>query len=135
VSEDPGWVEFDPESFDEASQGLSGVLRITGVDPDELRIGQSVTVHNLQFRQGVADHLASEPGDIFVTDLGPAISVRELQQIGVFGNDKQSYAIQFTQESADLQSIRQTMVREHIFTIPGGSSFGSDYAYKVMRLR
>lgn len=107
---------------------------IAGVEPTRLQVGQSASVNSLEFGQGSTDFLATQPGDNFVTDVGPEASQGQLERLGVFG-EKQNYAIQFSQESAILQGIRPTMVREGIFTIPGGSSFGPDFLYNVMRLR
>jgi hypothetical protein len=61
-------------------------------------------------------------------------SAGQLERLGVFG-ERQNFAIQFSQESAILQGVRPVMVREGIYTIPGGSSFGPDFLYNVMRLR
>jgi hypothetical protein len=78
--------------------------------------------------------VATQPGDIFVTDVGPGASQGQLERLGIFG-ERQNFAIQFSRESAVLQGIRPMMGREGIFTIPGGSSFGPDFLYNVMRLR
>jgi hypothetical protein len=90
--------------------------------------------HSGQLGQGSTDFLATQPGDIFVTDVGPGASAGQLERLGIFGA-RQNFAIQFSQESAILQGIRPVMVREGIYTIPGGSSFGPDFLYNVLRLR
>ena len=103
------------------------------MDAASLKVGQRVGVNSLRFGQGSTDFLATQPGDIFVTDVGPGASAGQLEHLGVFG-ERQDFAVQFSQESAILQGIRPVMVRAGIFTIPGGSSFGPDFLYNVLRL-
>ncbi len=95
-----------------------GIAGITGVGP--LNVGDSVGVGSLKFGQGSNNFLARAPGDNFVTDLGVDATPRQLEGIGVFGT-RQQYAIQFSQEAALNSAVRPVMVRDHIFTIPGGS--------------
>ena len=97
---------------------VDGVAGIAGVGP--LKIGDSVGVGGLKFGQGGNSFLSRAPGDNFVTDLGLDATPRQLEGIGVFGA-KQQYAIQFSQEAALTSGVRPVMVRENIFTIPGGS--------------
>jgi hypothetical protein len=95
-----------------------GVAGITGVGP--LNVGDSVGVGSLKFGQGGNSFLAGAPGDNFVTDLGLDATSRQLEGIGVFGG-RQQYAIQFSHETALDAGVRPMMVRDNIFTIPGGS--------------
>jgi hypothetical protein len=59
-------------------------------------------------------------------------SARQLEGIGVFGA-KQQYAIQFSQEAAFNSGVRPVMVKQNIFTIPGGSCISG--ACVVTRVR
>ena len=107
-----------------------GVAGIAGVGP--LGVGESVGVGSLKFGQGSNKFLAGASGDNFVTDLGIGASSRQLEGIGVFGA-KQQYAIQFSQEAAFNSGVRPVMVRQNIFTIPGGSCISG--ACVVTRVR
>jgi hypothetical protein len=99
----------------------TGLEGITGVPASSLSSGQSLTVEQLNFGMGSNPFLASAPGDIFVTDLSATASAGELNGIGVFGA-KQSFAIQFSQESALLNGATPILQRPGIFTIPGGTT-------------
>jgi hypothetical protein len=107
-----------------------GVAGIAGVGP--LNVGESVGVGSLKFGQGGNRFLAGAAGDNFVTDLGVNASARQLEGIGVFGA-KQQYAIQFSQEAAFNSGVRPVMVKQNIFTIPGGSCISG--ACVVTRVR
>jgi RHS repeat-associated protein len=98
----------------------AGLEGITGVSASSLSSGQSLTVGQLSFGMGSNPFLASAPGDIFVTDLSATASAGELNGIGVFGA-RQSFAIQFSQESALLNGATPILQRPGIFTIPGGT--------------
>jgi hypothetical protein len=112
-----------------------GVRGITGVNPDNLEVGESVSVKAIKFGEGSNTFMAENPGDIFVTDLGPEASQGQLEGIGVFG-DRQDFAIQFSRESAFNNGIRPTMGKSNIFTIPANSAFESHgFDYVVTRLR
>ncbi len=74
--------------------------------------------------------MASAPGDIFVTDLPATASAGELHGIGVFGA-KQSFAIQFSQETALANGVRPLLQKANIFTIPGGTAMQG--TFRIMR--
>lgn len=74
-----------------------GIQGITGIDATSLQVNQQVFVDKLQFNLGVNSFLASEPGQIFVTELGIDATDGQLMNIGVFGN-KQNFAIQFSEK-------------------------------------
>jgi len=113
----------------------AGVEGITGVDSASLEVGQTVTVNELHFGQGANSFMATESGDIFVTELGTDATSRQLAQIGVLG-EKQSFVIQFSQEAAVMNDIipRATNAARSIFTIPG-SSVLSGFDFLVTRLQ
>jgi len=114
-----------------------GVQGITGINPDDLEIGQTVRVPMLSFGQGSNHFLAGEDGDIFVTEIGPHAASGQLNQIGVFG-DKQNYVIQFSREStfANNSRLNPLFPSRSIFSIAKGTTLGaSAYIYTVTRLR
>ena len=78
----------------------------------------------LQFGRGSNSFLAPEDGSIFVTELGPAASERELAQVGIFGA-RQQFAIQFSEEDAFAAGYRVVGadIERSIYTIPGGAEF------------
>lgn len=91
-------------------------------------------VSELTFAKGLNTFLASDPGRIFVTDLSPASSPRELAAIGVFGA-KQTYAIKFSERAAFESDARVLgeMPGRGIYSIPGGSTISGPCT--VTRLR
>jgi len=99
----------------------AGLEGITGVSANSLVSGERATVGRITFGTGSNSFLASNAGDIFVTDLSADASAGQLNQIGVFGA-KQSYAIQFSQEAALNNGIRPALQKGGVFTIPGGST-------------
>jgi hypothetical protein len=100
----------------------TGVTGIMGTAPPP-SIGQSVSVSELNFGRGYNPFLASEPGRIFVTDLSPTASPRELEAIGVFGV-KQAFAIQFSERDAFESGARVVgeVPSRGIYSLPGGST-------------
>jgi hypothetical protein len=93
---------------------------ITGVDASTLASGQTVTVNQLAFGQGTNPFMTSAPGRIFVTDVPATTPGEQLLQMGVF-QQKQAFAIQFSQETALENEVRPFMEKQNIFTIPGGT--------------
>jgi hypothetical protein len=98
---------------------LQGLQGITGLDG--LAAGESTTVNQLTFGNGSNGFLAGNPGDVFITDLGPNASNGALNQIGVFG-DQQQFAIQMSNETLFDNEIRPIMTGSSIWTIPGGTT-------------
>ncbi len=113
----------------------TGANGITGVDPESLNVGQTVSVSELNFGQGINTFLAEGPGEIFVTELGADATPGQLERIGVFG-DKQSFVVQFSQEAALLNDVRVSPVRPErsIFSILGGSTL-KDFEFLLTRLQ
>jgi hypothetical protein len=108
---------------------------ITGISANSLGGGQQKTVNQLRFAKGSNSYLATEPGRIFVTDLGLDATSGQLNQIGVFG-DKQNFVIQFSEEEAFiLNGVRVTgeLPDRGIFTIPGGITLKGNFL--VARIR
>jgi RHS repeat-associated protein len=102
---------------------VEGATGITGVDAAGLEVGENTAVSELQFGYGQNSFLASEPGRIFVTELGPNATTGQLNQIGVFGA-KQGFAIQFSEEAAFSQGARvfPEAASKSIYSIPGGTT-------------
>lgn len=103
----------------------------------ELAVGQTVSVERLSFGQGSNTYLATNPGDIFVTEIGPETTAGKLASIGVFG-DRQDYVIEFSRESAFAHGVRldPSFPARSIFGIPQGTIFDDPaYNYTVTRLR
>jgi hypothetical protein len=108
---------------------------ITGISANSLGVGQQKTVNQLRFIMGSNSYLATEPGRIFVTDLGLDATSGQLNQIGVFG-DKQNFVIQFSEEEAFLlNGVRVTgeLPERGIFSIPGGITLKGTFL--VARIR
>ncbi|HZO78537.1 MAG TPA: hypothetical protein VFB39_10880 [Solirubrobacteraceae bacterium] len=84
-------------------------------------VGGQAEVEELRFGTGSNPFLASEPGSIFVTDLGPEATSGQLNQIGVFG-EKQNFAISFSEEDAFSSGARVRGERPDrgIYSVPGG---------------
>ncbi len=96
-----------------------GAVGISGTKP--LAVGDSVGVDQLSFAKGENPFLASEPGRVFVTDLGPGATPRQLEGIGVFGA-RQQYAIEFSEADAFASGARVVgeVPSRGIYSIPGG---------------
>ena len=109
---------------------------ITGIDPGSLAVGETRIVNELRFGTGQSPFLAREPGDIFVTDMGPNPSDLQFAQLGI-STENRRFCIAFSQEAADMHEIpiRQSIPGRPIYTIPGGSYFGPGFDYTVTRLR
>ena len=115
----------------------AGAQGITGLNANALQVGEIVEAAALVFGQGANTFLAGNAGDIFVTEIGPAATAGQLQQIGVFGN-KQNFVIQFSRESAFANNIRLTPLfpARSIYGIPAGTVLDhADYLYTVTRLK
>jgi len=113
-----------------------GVPGITGIESGSLAVGETRIVNELQFGTGQNPFLAREPGDIFVTDIGPNPSDLQFAQLGVSAENR-CFCIAFSLEAASMHEIpiRQPIPGRPIYTIPGGSYFGSGFDYTVTRLR
>ncbi len=99
----------------------TGLEGITGVRASTIASGDTLSVGQLRFGMASNPYMASAPGDIFVTDLCASASAGELNGIGVFGA-KQSFGIQFSQETALANGVRPLLQKLGIFTIPGGTT-------------
>jgi hypothetical protein len=102
------------------AEGLEG---ITGLTAESLTAGQAIQVGELAFGAGQNPYLATQAGAIFVTELGPAATAGQLQQIGVFGAQQQ-YAIQFSEEVAFTQGARVVgvLVERSIYAMSANST-------------
>lgn len=105
---------------------------IAGAAPET--VGERVAVNELHFGVGKNPYLASEPGRIFVTDLGADATSAQLAQIGVFGA-KQKFAVQFFERDAFNSGARVTgeIPSRNIYSIPGGCTITG--ACSVVRVR
>ncbi|MBD2776385.1 hypothetical protein [Iningainema tapete] len=114
----------------------NGIKGITGIDSDNLEVGEQVIVTELRFAQGINSFLASEPGRIFVTLLGTDATDSQLMNIGVFG-DKQKFVIQFSEETAFVFNgirILGEVPSRSIFSIPGGTNLKGEFLVTRVRL-
>ncbi len=104
-------------------EGVSGITGVSAESLNGLKIGETITVKQLNFGKGTNGFMANNAGDIFVTELGTKASAGQLNQIGVFGS-KQTFAISFSEEAAFSQGVRVTGANpsRSIFTIPGNST-------------
>jgi RHS repeat-associated protein len=105
-----------------------GATGITGIVADNLGVGQQVGIAELRFAMGENSFMASEPGRIFVTELGPNATGGALNNIGVFGS-KQQFVIQFSEETAFLQGARVAgeKASRSIYSIPGGVTLKGEF--------
>ncbi len=127
-------VSKDDRIFSHFTNAI-GVKGITGIDGNTLKLYDQVNVNQLEFGLGVNSFLASQPGQIFVTELGINASEGQLMQIGVFG-DKQNFVIQFSETEAFLNNrVRVTgqVPSRSIYTIPGGTTLKGGFL--VTRIR
>jgi len=107
-----------------------GAAGITGYPVENLQVGQSVEVNALRFGSGQNPFMSNNPGDNFVTTLGPGASPGQLGRIGVTP-DKQAFAIEFDARSAFTQGIRPVQTGQGISTIPANATLrGQIYAYE-----
>ncbi len=99
-----------------------GVKGITGLEPSDLTVGNTVTVNQIRFGVGRNPFNALNPGDIFVTELAPDATSRQLSFIGARGA-KQQYAISFSDEDAFNSGTRvlPSDAEKNIFVIPANS--------------
>ena len=112
-----------------------GVRGITGIDPGSLAVGETSIVNELRFGTGQSPFLAREPGDIFVTDMGPNPSDLQFAQLGI-STENRRFCIAFNQEAALRQGIRPDPIEGRpIYTIPSNSYLGPGFDYTVTRLR
>ncbi|MGH9843095.1 MAG: hypothetical protein ACREEM_30520 [Blastocatellia bacterium] len=107
----------------------AGLEGITGLTPESLIVGQAVTINYGHFGVGTNEYLAEAPGRIFVTELGPEASSRQLAWIGVYESDgKQQFAISVTAETLFENGIRvlpEDPVKS-IFSIPANSTVSGE---------
>lgn len=111
-----------------------GVIRPT---VGELAVGQTALVARLTFGYGHSTYLAENPGDIFVTEIGPEATPGQLMWIGVFA-DKQTYVIQFSRESALAQGVwlSPLLSARSIFGISQGTVLDdTNFVYTVTKVR
>ncbi|MFF6873667.1 polymorphic toxin-type HINT domain-containing protein [Streptomyces sp. NPDC012450] len=113
-----------------------GVQGIAGIDVSEMKVGETIPVHRLQFGQGENEFMTRTRGDMFVTELGRDATPGQLGRSGVFG-ERQNYVIQFSQEAAFHHDVRPAMNPYYpsSYSFPGGTTFGGDHTYTVTRVR
>jgi hypothetical protein len=114
----PGYEDSGPifTHFTDAN-GASG---ITGYPVETLQVGQSIEVTTLRFGTGQNPFLSNNPGDIFVTPIGPGASSGQLGRIGI-SPDRQAFAIEFDAQTAFEQGVRPVQTAQGISTIPANS--------------
>ena len=113
----------------------NGCIGITGIDGNNMKLYEQVFIHKLQFGVGVNSFLTSEPGQIFVSELGIDATEGQLMNIGVFG-DKQNFVIQFSEKEAFLNDrvrVIGQMPSRSIYTISGGTTLKGEFL--VTRIR
>jgi RHS repeat-associated protein len=103
-------------------EGITGITGLSASRLNRLKVGETVVVRKLAFKQGKNAFNTTTDKDIFVTELGLNATQGQLGRIGVFG-DKQNFVIQMSGEelfTRNGMSVRSAQLQNggSIFSMP-----------------